>query len=232
MTGYNYPRFHKKYFDFSRFPGPKPGEDFLDFELYKLDGGKVRISDFLGKFIVLETGAYTCPQFVSRDPEMRALQNEFPEAVFLVMYIREAHPAQKIHCHVNLSEKIKLANALKESENEQRQILVDDLEGSAHKAYGEFPNMLYVINKKGKIAFRSDWNNTVVLKEVLNQLRQDENTIIKRDLYPVQKPSPKKAIKVLLRGGFGAITDIFKNIAGMLPLYKARWKLMKEFEDA
>lgn len=51
----------------------------------------------------------------------------------------------------------------------QRQMLVDDLEGTLHKAYGELPNMAWIIHK-GKIVYKASWTNARSIESALDQL--------------------------------------------------------------
>lgn len=41
----------------------------------------------------------------------------------------------------------------------RRTILVDDLDGTAHHAYGLLPNMSWVIARGGTIVYKSDWTS-------------------------------------------------------------------------
>jgi hypothetical protein len=55
-------------------------------------------------------------------------------------------------------------------------MLVDDLEGPLHHAYGLLPNMTYIINPRGQIAFRSNWTDAHTVQTALDYLlREGEN---------------------------------------------------------
>jgi hypothetical protein len=47
-------------YDWDVFKGPRAGEHAIDFPLTDLDGNEVRISDFRGKWLVIETGSSNC----------------------------------------------------------------------------------------------------------------------------------------------------------------------------
>lgn len=55
----------------------------------------------------------------------------------------------------------KLANArrLRDEVGIRRPILVDDLDGTAHRAYGLLPNMTWVVGRGGRIVYKSDWTS-------------------------------------------------------------------------
>ena len=54
---YNAPRFKVRQYDFDVFAGPAAGEKVEDFRFRGLDGSTVRLSDYRGKWVVLETGS-------------------------------------------------------------------------------------------------------------------------------------------------------------------------------
>ncbi|MFZ5814533.1 MAG: hypothetical protein ACOY93_04445 [Bacillota bacterium] len=58
----------------------------------------------------------------------------------------------------------------------RRPMLVDDLEGPLHHAYGLLPNMTYIINPRGQIAFRSNWTDADTVRMAIDYLlREGEN---------------------------------------------------------
>jgi hypothetical protein len=99
---YNYERYRMSNYDLSRFDGPKAGEDLIDFKLTALDGRDVSLSDYKGKWLVLETGSLTCPMFVKNIDPLRDVKAKYPDVEFLVIYVREAHsrsPARPVRRH-------------------------------------------------------------------------------------------------------------------------------------
>ena len=154
MTDYNYKRFRPSNYDYGNFAGPKPGEEILDFTLRSLDGKEAKLTDFKGQWVVLETGSLTCPMYVKNINPVKQVVQKYPDVQFLVIYIREAHPGTRRGCHQSMEEKIILAREMQQEYGEVRSVLVDDLDGSMHQAYGSFPNMVYVINPKGEVVYR------------------------------------------------------------------------------
>lgn len=51
---YNYERFRTSNYEYEKFPGPKAGEIMQDFTLHSLDGKEVKLSDYRGKWVVIE----------------------------------------------------------------------------------------------------------------------------------------------------------------------------------
>ncbi len=61
--------------------------------------------------------------------------------------------------HQDFAAKLVNARRLRDEVGITRQILVDDLEGSAHHAYGLLPNMTWVIGRGGKVIYKADWTS-------------------------------------------------------------------------
>src|ERR1051326_1795834 len=114
--------------------GPRIGDPAPNFELADLDGNWLRLSDLRGRPVVLEFGSYTCPIFSDRVPAMEQLAREHPEASFLVIYVREAHPGEVQSAHHRLAEKKSAAHKLALEEALTRRVLVDSVDGTTHRA--------------------------------------------------------------------------------------------------
>lgn len=54
--------------------------------------------------------------------------------------------------------------------NMERSMLVDDLEGTMHRAYGELPNMTYILNAGGDINYRASWTDARTIRIALEQI--------------------------------------------------------------
>lgn len=168
---YNYPHFKLKYFDFENFVGPKIDELAPDFTARTLDDRSVKLSDYLDKPVVLSSGSITCPVYISKINAMNALQEQFAECHFLVLYTRETHPGSRIPPHRLLVDKVKQAKHLASLEKEKRTILVDDIDGIAHQLYGGLPNFCYIIGTNGAVYYRAEWELPKRIEAVLKQLQ-------------------------------------------------------------
>ncbi|MGB0391931.1 MAG: TlpA family protein disulfide reductase [Salibacteraceae bacterium] len=215
-NSYNYAHFNPKDYNFKDFKGPKPGDKFLDFEAKTLDGKSIKLSDFLDKPIVLDSGSITCPMYANTKGAMNILSEQYPDIHFILLYVREAHPGGRTRELVSFEEKMNNAKATGRLYNENRQVLVDSLEGTAHKLYGSMPNMTYVIGIDGIIKFRANWTNIEALKKVL----QNPNQIEPKDYYPVVKPPLHIAIRTLLIGGVRALFEFLKGLPQLMKQHK------------
>jgi len=133
------------------------------------------------------------------------------------LYIREAHPGGKTKATKTMEAKMTNAKLTHKLYNEKREILVDNVDGHAHKLYGSMPNMTYVIGTDGIVKFRANWTNIDALKNVL----LDIDKIEKKDYYDVVKPPLNIAIRTLLIGGFRALYEFLRGLPQLMRQHKA-----------
>jgi len=153
--------------------GPRPGERAPDFELRRLEGDRVKLSEFRGETnVVLTFGSATCPMTAGSIRGISELAKRIgrDDAAFFLIYVREAHPGDEIPAHHSMADKICAAEILRDDEDVSIPILVDDLDGRVHRRYGHLPNPTYIIDRSGRVAFRSLWTQPPVIEEALNQL--------------------------------------------------------------
>jgi hypothetical protein len=100
-------------------------------------------------------------------------------------------------------------------------IIVDDLSGTIHKKYGKLPNPTYIIDKSGRIAFKSLWSRTDAIEEALQELleRQEERGVehaVVAGGEDRSMPSRRMVLhtfRALERGGDRALDD-FRSAMG------------------
>ncbi len=214
---YNYAHFSLQQYKPERPSGPQVGQPAPDFAAQTLSGERVHLADFKGQIVVLETGSMTCPVYVGKITRMQQLVSRHPEARFLVLYVREAHPGGRIPQHTSLKQKRRCAERLVSEEGEKRLILVDELDGQAHQAYGLLPDMAYVINAAGLIAYRASWNDPDELDGVLEQLKSKRSLTVGESRKFV--PSPQALLRTLRRAGWRAVLDFFVAMPKMVWLH-------------
>jgi hypothetical protein len=88
----------------------------------------------------------------------------------VLVYVREAHPGELRPAHASLEEKLENARAMAARFGIRRRMLVDDLEGTVHRAYGSLPNMTYVVRRGGRITYRADWTDPPSIAAVLGEM--------------------------------------------------------------
>lgn len=211
-TKYNYDRYKMSEYDLGLFPGPKSGEVAPDFTVRDFDGNEVKLSDFRGKWVVLETGSITCSMYVKNIPGIRKLMADYPDIEFLLVYIREAHPGSRLKPPRNDKEKTLYAQSMKSIYDDPRRVLVDSLEGDMHKAYGGLPNVVYIINPEGKVTYRCDWAFPKNIRKVL----ANRDAIEPNDHQKIITAAPWIMVPVVLRGGWDALWDILVALPALI----------------
>lgn len=215
---YNYDRFRTGDYNFSKMKGPKVGEIMLEAEFFTIGGQKVFLSDYVGKKVVIETGSMTCPMYVKNIERMNQLAREFSDVVFLLIYVREAHPGEKLKGHKNLDDKIECAKKLAELESESRLILIDKLDGDFHRYAGGLPEMLYILDEDQKVIVRSSWADPQLVECTLIGELTPEQQIF--DVREPTKPDPLIMLRATLRGGILGTWDLVKSIPKLLILHR------------
>lgn len=205
-------------YDILHSKGIQIGEVISDFEVFTIEGERKRISDYFDKPILLETGSISCGMFAGQMNDMEELAKENKDFTFLILYVREAHPGSKITPHNTIDLKCHLANQLKEVEHVNRTIIVDDLEGSFHNMLGALPNMVFIIDRGGKIVFKSNWNKANNVSAALNTYRGQRNIIDQQWTF-LPMPSLKTEHKVFKRAGWDAAWDLIIALPQLIYLH-------------
>jgi hypothetical protein len=72
--------------------------------------------------------------------------------------------------HDSLERKLAGAALLRDQAGIRRDILVDDLAGTVHHAYGLMPNMTWVIDRGGLVAYKAAWTSAANVEAFLARL--------------------------------------------------------------
>jgi hypothetical protein len=84
------------------------------------------------------------------------------------IYTREAHPGEHYPAHSSLEQKLQHARDFQKIVGVKRRILVDDLNGTTHRAFGTLPNMTYVLNSAHTVIFRANWTDPPTIRFALD----------------------------------------------------------------
>lgn len=187
IAAYNRPSYSKEEYrhiqdlanlDFQ--PALHVGNMAPDFTVKDLAGKDVRLSDFCGKkHVVFEFGSITSPIFINDLTDLHRLNAKFAssDVQFLVVYVREGHPAENYPAHTSLEQKLSHARDLHRLENIQFPVVVDSLVGDVHHLYGMRPSPVWVISKEGRIVHKSSWLIADQLEQVLDHLLRADQWI-------------------------------------------------------
>ncbi|MDR3763936.1 MAG: redoxin domain-containing protein [Acidobacteriota bacterium] len=222
FSRYNYDRFRREMLEnnvHDRFGhAPEPGDAAPEFELRSLDGDLVKLSSFKGsRNVVITFGSATCPQTAASIGGLRSLVREFPasEVQFLFLYVREAHPGAYLPPHHRLEDKARAAMLLRDEEQITWPILIDELGGDVHRLYGALPNASFLVDKSGRIAYRSLASHAASLGAALEELLENQqergqhHTLVHGGEDTVT-PSLKtflNAYRAIERGGYDAVVN-------------------------
>jgi hypothetical protein len=179
LTEYRYDHFTRQVLrdDLSFSGGPSPGWEMPDFDLPTITGGRVRKGDFLGRrAALLAFGSLTDPMAASAAPVLKRLHREFGDAVaFILVYVREAHPGERIPQPETVEWKARHARMLRDRDTLPFLVAVDDLDGTFHRALGGNSNAVYLMDPNGLVAFRTLWSNDEpVLREALSAVARGD----------------------------------------------------------
>ena len=150
--------------------GPSLEQSAPDFTLKTLDGKEtVRLTDRIGKQpIVLVFGNFTCGPFRNSYAQVDEIAGKYKDEVtFLGVYVREAHPIDGWRMSSNddvdiaiaqpktFEERVAVANTCHAKLKMSIPLLVDEIDDRVGHAYSGMPSRLYIIDKNGKIAYKS-----------------------------------------------------------------------------
>ncbi len=223
---YNNKRFKVRHYNFDLFVGPAAGQPLRDFTLTDLESGEdVKLSDYHGKWLVLETGSSTCSMYTKNIDGMAQLKVDFPDVEFAMIYTREAHPGERLGAHRSMDDKVKAAKMVKPRYGEHRRVLVDNLDGDFHQAYGAMPNMLYVFRPDGTVHYRCNWAATHYVRAALED-REHFHRLENADKFALR--ASRKLLPMVRTMWTGGVVALFDFLMGA-PHVVARHNATDEF---
>jgi Iodothyronine deiodinase len=115
---------------------------------------------------VLIFGSYSCPNFRTSADALKTLATTYgSQALFLLVYIREAHSSENWESTRNNREGVSISAATTLSEKEDHAIMcrrqlhlpfpavVDGMDGAVDNAYNAWPSRAFVIGVDGRIRY-------------------------------------------------------------------------------
>jgi hypothetical protein len=107
---------------------------------------------------------------------MHELQEKYASrgVEFLTMYVREPHAGERgfpgYRDHESLEHKMEVARELEELKDMTITVGVDDMSQQQHAALGNLPNMVFVVDRLGKLAYSNTWLHAEDVDAVLARL--------------------------------------------------------------
>lgn len=89
---------------------------------------------------------------------------------FVDVFIRQAHPGECRGPYRSYEEKRESAREYEREEGIPWLVLVDDLPGMVHNAYGAMADPVYLIDALGRVSFYGMWTHAPTLKRAIDEL--------------------------------------------------------------
>lgn len=104
---------------------------------------------------------------------MEQLAAEFADiASFFTVWVREPHAGGAYPQPETIDERRRYARDFVADQDPKITVLIDDMAGSIHRLMGGLPNSTYVIDGRGRVAYRATWNDAREVRRVLEQQRE------------------------------------------------------------
>ena len=93
---------------------------------------------------------------------------------FVAMYVREPHAGERgfpeYRDHESFDHKMEMAKELQTLKNVTLTVGVDDMSQKQHGTLGNLPNMAYVVDRTGKVAYSNTWQHAEDIDATLAKL--------------------------------------------------------------
>jgi hypothetical protein len=93
---------------------------------------------------------------------------------FVAMYVREPHAGERgfpeYRDHESFDHKMEMAKELADVKNMTLTVGVDDMSQKQHGTLGNLPNMAYVVDRTGKVAYSNTWQHAEDIDATLAKL--------------------------------------------------------------
>lgn len=199
------------------------GSDAPALDLPASDGTRVQLADLRGQPVLLHFVSYTCPVTRGGAQTMRELYRHYGDRVrFLEILVRQAHPGERHGAYASEAEKLADARAYAREERVPWPVLVDDLDGSVQRAYGGLAAGVYLVERRGRIAFCGTWGQSPALRLAIDDLLAHDGFCVPAGRGLDHRPHLAAAIVSgqggPLRGGYRALLDLELGFPGALAL--------------
>lgn len=97
------------------------------------------------------------------------------EVEFLFTYCREPHPGRVYPQPGDYEERVGHARAFAWQYSSPLRILVDEMDSRVQRAYGDLPNMAYVVSKRGLVVYKASWTKPEEITGLLQNLKDGES---------------------------------------------------------
>lgn len=78
----------------------QPGDLAPPWDLQTIDGERVRLSDFSGRYVLLDLWAFSCPPCIQQIPRKRALREAVPEERLVMIGVCYEYEPERLHAYL------------------------------------------------------------------------------------------------------------------------------------
>lgn len=104
---------------------------------------------------------------------MEQLAQEFAgSAAFFTVWVREAHAGGDYQQPEDMQDRERHASDFCAADGAAIPVILDDMQGSLHRRFGDMPNSIYVLDARGVVVYRANWADHREVRRVLEQLRE------------------------------------------------------------
>jgi peroxiredoxin len=146
----------------------QPGTVAPDFELASIDGGKIRLSDFRGKFVWMFKWRVGCPPCREEMPDVAALYAKFQDKGLIVLGVNTAD-AKEFVTEVLHQNHVTFPNIVDTSEDASKAMSQYETLGGASAV-----PMTYIIDREGKVVDAWYGDEQEKRETALKQLKLEE----------------------------------------------------------
>ncbi|GAA5126455.1 hypothetical protein GCM10025762_54020 [Haloechinothrix salitolerans] len=133
----------------------------------------------------------------------------------MFVYTNEAHPGEHVPHHDTWERKLANARLLRDEIGIRRPILVDDLTGTVHRAFGGMPNMTWVFDRGGLVIYKANWTSAANVEGFLERYRAGRESGSQRvamsryetEQIEFRRADPARFQRALERNGPRAVTE-------------------------
>jgi hypothetical protein len=164
--------------------GLRVGHPAPSFRLESVDGDMVDLDQLRAtSHVGLVFGSYSAPPVILGMPAIDELYASLPPTATIVfVYTREIHPNQemppthRMHLphHQTMEQKLAQAQQFRDEMKLRLPVLVDDLAGTVHRAYGCLPFSAAAVHRNGTLVHRQEWASADLLGAVMNNLLEGD----------------------------------------------------------
>ena len=150
-------------------------ESAPDLALRDLGDRRYTLSDELGETVVIQFGSSTTLPYLGQIKPMNELISKYrgERVTFLTVYTAEQTgdwQADEYFAKFQRADGLRFQFGTQGGERMGSRILVDDMDETAHKAYGSVPTGVFIVDEEGRLAFKARMATAADIEKALTKV--------------------------------------------------------------